>query len=43
MEIYTKAYSRYTEKCEEFGIDAIDFVEFIRTITTEQVRIIAGS
>jgi hypothetical protein len=42
MEIYTQAYSRYMEKCEEFGVKAIDFIDFIRNTTTEQAQSIAG-
>ncbi|WP_240672298.1 hypothetical protein, partial [Anoxybacillus flavithermus] len=38
MDMYTKAYQRYVEKCREFGIEAIDLIEFIRNLTTEQVQ-----
>jgi len=38
MEMYAQAYQRYLEKCKEFGIQAIDLVEFIRTLTSEQVE-----
>lgn len=38
MEMYAQAYQRYLEKCKEFGIQAIDLIEFIRTLTIEQVE-----
>ncbi|ACJ33575.1 Predicted protein [Anoxybacillus flavithermus WK1] len=38
MDMYTKAYQRYVEKCREFGVEAIDLIEFIRNLTTEQVQ-----
>jgi hypothetical protein len=38
MEMYTQAYNRYMEKCEKFGIKGIDFIEFIRNTTTEQIK-----
>ncbi|WP_269528358.1 hypothetical protein [Anoxybacteroides tepidamans] len=38
MEMYAQAYQRYVEKCEEFGIKAIDPIEFIRNLTPEQVE-----
>ncbi|MCZ0756596.1 hypothetical protein [Anoxybacillus sp. J5B_2022] len=38
MEMYAQAYQRYLEKCNEFGIQAIDLIEFIRTLTIEQIQ-----
>jgi hypothetical protein len=43
MGMYEQAYSRYMEKCEEFGMKAIDFIEFIRNLTTEQIQIIVSN
>ncbi|WP_281269130.1 hypothetical protein [Bacillus taeanensis] len=40
MEMYTKAYQRYSEKCAMFGIHTIDMVEFIKTVTDEQVEML---
>jgi hypothetical protein len=36
--MYTQAYKRYMEKCTVFGIEGIDFIEFIRNTTTEQIQ-----
>ncbi|ANB57755.1 hypothetical protein GFC29_1317 [Anoxybacillus sp. B7M1] len=38
MEMYEQAYLRYLEKCEEFGIQAIDPIEFIHNLTPEQIQ-----
>ncbi|MBB5323269.1 hypothetical protein HNQ34_000346 [Anoxybacillus tepidamans] len=38
MEMYAQAYQRYLEKCKEFGIQAIDLIEFIHNLTIEQVQ-----
>jgi|GEM_PF-1510111 len=38
MEMYVEAYQRYVEKCKEFGIKAIDPIEFILSLTPEQVE-----
>ncbi|MDQ0247863.1 hypothetical protein J2S09_005539 [Bacillus fengqiuensis] len=42
MEMYTKAYNMYMEKCEKFGLEGIDFIEFIRNTTTEQIQNMLG-
>ena len=38
MEKYQRAYERYTEKCEMFGIQLIDMIEFIQNVTKEQAE-----
>lgn len=38
MEMYAQAYQKYVEKCEEFGIQAIDPIEFICRLTPEQIQ-----
>jgi hypothetical protein len=40
MEMYTKAYQRYSQKCQMFGVHTIDMIEFIKTVTDEQVELI---
>jgi hypothetical protein len=38
MEMYEKAYQQYTEKCGMYGIDPIDIIDFIQSVTKEQVE-----
>ncbi|MFX3625011.1 MAG: hypothetical protein ACE3JP_13525 [Ectobacillus sp.] len=38
METYTEAYKKYMEKCQRFGIDGIEFIDFIQSLTLEQVQ-----
>lgn len=38
MEMYNKAYNHYLTKCEDFGIEGIEFNEFKHHITFEQVE-----
>ncbi|MFC0557474.1 hypothetical protein [Halalkalibacter alkalisediminis] len=38
METYERAYRQYTEQCELFGMQPIDMIKFIQTVTQEQVE-----
>lgn len=38
MEKYQRAYDQYIEKCEMFGINLIDMIEFIQNVTEEQAE-----
>jgi hypothetical protein len=38
MENYERAYQLYSEKCDQFVIDKMDLIQFIKSITDEQVN-----
>ncbi|HZG71537.1 MAG TPA: hypothetical protein VEY51_08355 [Chondromyces sp.] len=38
MEIYKKAYERYLEKCEMYGLECIQFHYFMKHLTEEQMQ-----
>ena len=38
MEMYTEAYRKYSEKCQRFGITGIDFIDFIQSLTLQQIQ-----
>jgi hypothetical protein len=40
MEKYKRAYQRYTEQCEKYGIHLIDIIDFIQNVTEEQADMI---
>jgi hypothetical protein len=38
MELYTEAYRKYSVKCQRFGITGIDFIDFIQSLTLQQIQ-----
>lgn len=38
MEMYTEAYRKYSEKCQRFGITGIEFIDFIQSLTLQQIQ-----
>ncbi|WP_203362547.1 hypothetical protein [Bacillus sp. REN10] len=38
MEMYRIAYQYYTETCESYGMESINFHHFIKHLTEEQLQ-----
>ncbi|WP_173799910.1 hypothetical protein [Domibacillus mangrovi] len=38
MDMYKEAYERYTQMCENYGMDCIPFYHFMHNLTDDQIQ-----